>query len=78
MMMMRNKVTTMTSSSSRKSFRSENRGGRALRTLFVCALFAWTFASLTHMRVCERRLDIDGHKVDLLLIVLTNNSCSPS
>lgn len=39
-MMMRNKVTMMTSSSSRKSFRSENRGGRVLRTLFVCALFA--------------------------------------
>ena len=40
MMTMRNKVTR-TSSSSRKSFRSENRGGRALRTLFVvCALFA--------------------------------------
>ena len=37
---MRNKVTTMTSSSSRKSFRSENCGGRVLRTLFVCALFA--------------------------------------
>ena len=40
MMMMRNKVTMMTSSSSRKSFRSENLGGRLLRTLFVCALFA--------------------------------------
>ena len=37
--MMRNKVT-MTSSSSIKSFRSEKRGGRMLRTLFAWALFA--------------------------------------
>ena len=42
MTMMRNKVTR-TSSSSRKSFRSENRGGRALRTLFAVRVVRGVF-----------------------------------
>ena len=54
MTMMRNKVTR-TSSSSRKSFRSENRGGRALRTLFVvCALFAVFLSSSFPQRSTKR------------------------
>ena len=75
-MMMRNKVTMMTSSSPRKEFSDAKKRGRTktLRTLFVCAFVLRCF--LSQQRPAKKTKRDDKKKIILVISCLLEHKTS--